>query len=181
MNAKCNDFSVCNEFLYVFTGKTALGLLFLVFCPFFVSSIFKENYQWPFLTKCSVFPVIRPLSRLIQAFLPYLWWFRCYFLTVRRCGWLLSNWFKCSDFIWISWRYMSIRQCIKKIGFGAAKYDIMGNISSYNRIYMNTVVSPAVSLRFRGVKKRWLQAVLWTDLINLYPGCASANGRNGRC
>ena len=68
MNAKCNDFSVCNEFLYIFTGKTALGLFFQVFSPFIVLSIFKENLQEPFLAKCSVFPVIRPLSSLIQAF-----------------------------------------------------------------------------------------------------------------
>ncbi|OHB61341.1 MAG: hypothetical protein A2168_06380 [Planctomycetes bacterium RBG_13_50_24] len=72
MNAECNDFSVCNGFLYIFTGKTALGLSFLVFSPFFVLSINKETFQEPLLAKCTVFPVIRLFSRLIQAFLPYL-------------------------------------------------------------------------------------------------------------
>ncbi len=67
MNAKCNDFSVCNEFLYIFTSKTALGLFFLVFNPFFVLSIFKEIFQEPFLAESNVFPVIRPVSWLIQA------------------------------------------------------------------------------------------------------------------
>jgi len=85
MNAKCNDFSVCNEFLYIFTGKSALGLFFLVFSPYFVLSIFKENFQEPLLAKCNVFFVIRPVNRLIQAFLPYLWRFRCHYLTARRC------------------------------------------------------------------------------------------------
>jgi hypothetical protein len=35
MNAKCNDFSVCSEFLYIFAGQIALGLFFLVFSPLF--------------------------------------------------------------------------------------------------------------------------------------------------
>jgi len=45
MNAKCNDFSVCNDFLCIFTGKTALGLFFLVFSLFFVISLrFVNNF-----------------------------------------------------------------------------------------------------------------------------------------
>ena len=42
MNAKCNDFSVCNEFLCIFVGKTALGLFFLVFSPIFCVEYFQE-------------------------------------------------------------------------------------------------------------------------------------------
>jgi len=64
MNAKCNDFSVCNDFLCIFIGKTALGLFFLVFSTFVVLSILKDNFQVPLLAKCSVFPVIRPANRL---------------------------------------------------------------------------------------------------------------------
>ena len=89
MNAKCNDFSVYNEFLCIFTGKTALGLFFLVFSPFFVLSIFKENFQEPLLAKCTVFPVIRLFSRLIQVFLPYLEWFRCRYLSSSQV-WIIA-------------------------------------------------------------------------------------------
>lgn len=89
MNAKCNDFSGCNEFLYIFTGKTASGLFFLVFIQFFVLSIFKENFQEQLLAKCSVFPVIRQVSRLYQAFLAYFRWFRCHYLNSSQV-WIIA-------------------------------------------------------------------------------------------
>ena len=89
MNAKCNDFSVCNDFLCIFIGKTALGLFFLVFSTFVVLSILKDNFQVPLLAKCSVFPVIRPANRLNQAFLPYLRWFRCHYLESSQV-WIIA-------------------------------------------------------------------------------------------
>jgi hypothetical protein len=56
MNAKCNDFSVCNDFLYIFTGKTALGLFFLVFSLFFVLSISKKIFRSHFQLNVAFFP-----------------------------------------------------------------------------------------------------------------------------